>query len=430
MQKKHPNLEPLNVAAGSWVFKEGDAGACAFLIEQGRVEISLDREGKNVILAERGPGELFGEMAIIDAQPRSANVKALEDCELLEITRDQLMRRIGECDPILRVCLNVVLERFRANMQDLHGHKSGSDINQTLTRAQASPLRMSINDQAGGAAAIATIRLERELEVAIRDRAFELYYQPIVDLDNGAIAGFESLTRWRHPTRGLVPPGLFIPAAEASGLIVPLSRILLDKSCRGLLALLDVKEQGAFARDDMFVSFNLSGRDFDDPDLVENIMTIVNRTGADPTRMKLEITETMLMQQPERAARALDECRLKGLSIAIDDFGAGYSSLGYLHQFPIDTLKIDRSFIMAMRDDSRSMKIVQSVLSMAKDLGIPVVAEGVETAEDAAILRDMGCAFAQGYFFARPLPRRDAMTLLETWQTPDVMLAPVRAIAG
>lgn len=422
-------LDAIYVKAGDYIFMEGDTGEYAFLLESGRVEINLEREGKIVVLAERGPGEIFGEMAIIDDQPRSASIRAIEDCELLVITREQLGRRIEECDPILRVCVNVMLERFRATIQQLNGYAEDGETPPSAHQL-ASKLRMSVDDQDGGAAAIAAIRLERELEVAIRDRAFELFYQPIVDFSDGSLAGFESLTRWRHPTRGLVPPGMFIPAAESSGLIVPLGRILLDKACRGLLALVDVKDQGAFVRDDMFVSFNLSGRDFDDDDLVENIMAIVNRTGADPYRMKLEITETTLMQRPDRAARALEECRLKGLSIAIDDFGAGYSSLGYLHQFPIDTLKIDRSFILAMRDDSRSMKIVQSVLSMADDLNIPVVAEGVETADDAAILRDMGCAFGQGYFFARPMPRLEAMSLLSKWQAPELINPDLRALTG
>lgn len=416
MGSSHSGLDALIVAKGAEVFREGDFGSCAYLIERGRVEISIERSGRSVVLADRGPGEIFGEMAIIDNQPRSATVSASEDCELLMITREQLNRRIEDCDPILRVCLNVVLERFRATMDQLHGLQFGDGLSSNTLSAAASPLRMVLDEQEGAAAAIETIKLERELEHAIRNREFELFFQPIVDLATGALAGFESLVRWRHASRGLISPMVFIPAAEASGLIIPLGRICLEQACEGLNVLTARKAASRFVRDDMFVSVNLSGRDFDDADLVKNITGIVDAAGADPRRLKLEITETTLMQQPERAARALEECRLKGLSIAIDDFGAGYSSLGYLHRFPIDTLKIDRSFVMAMHDDNRSMKIVQSILSMANDLDIPVVAEGVETERDAAMLGEMGCAFGQGYFFARPMPRGEAEDLTPTWR--------------
>lgn len=403
------------VAKGAVVFQEGDFGPCAYLIERGRVEISIERNGEKVVLAERGAGEIFGEMAIIDNQPRSATVAAAEDCELLAITREQLNRRIEECDPILRVCMNVVLERFRATMQQLHRVEFGDETGAVSGMPDASTMRISLDDQEGGDAAIQSIKLERELEHAIRNDEFELFFQPIVDLPGGELAGFESLIRWRHATRGLVPPDVFIPAAESNGLIIPISGIALGQACEGLNMFSAPDQAKGDVAKDMFVSVNLSGRDFDEDDLVQKIMGIVHAKGADPHNLKLEITETTLMQQPERAAAALEACRVKGLSIAIDDFGAGYSSLGYLHRFPIDTLKIDRSFVMAMHDDHRSLKIVQSVLSMANELGIPVVAEGVETERDAKTLRDLGCQYAQGYFFARPGPRSEALGLLAGW---------------
>lgn len=415
MPSQQNGLDALVVAKGADVFREGDFGSCAYLIERGRVEISLDRDGERVVLAERAAGEIFGEMAIIDNQPRSATVTAAEDCEFLIITREQLNRRIEDCDPILRVCLNVVLERFRATMEQLHGINLNGGSGSYSVSVDASPLRMVVDDHEGGAAAIQAIKLEREIERAIEREEFELFFQPIIDLRGGDLAGFESLVRWRHATRGLIPPMVFIPAAETSGLIVPMGRICLQQACAGLNAFADLTGKNADIRDDLFVSINLSGRDFDQDDLVTRIIEIVDANGSDPTRLKLEITETTLMQQPERAARALEECRIKGLSIAIDDFGTGYSSLGYLHRFPIDTLKIDRSFIMAMHDDQRSMKIVQTVLAMADELGIPVVAEGVETEDDAKILRDMGCEYAQGYFFARPAPRSEALALMPNW---------------
>ena len=179
----------------------------------------------------------------------------------------------------------------------------------------------------------------------------------------------------------------------------------------------------------MFVSVNVSGRDFAEPDFVKNLMRIVGDAGVNPRRMKLEITESVLMENPERAIEALRECRIKGLSIAIDDFGTGYSSLGYLHKFPIDTLKIDRSFVMAMHDDQRSMKIIQSVLRLAEQLRIPVVAEGIETKRDSAVLKDLGCEFGQGYLFAKPLSIKDADELIGSWKRPSARNVQFRQVS-
>jgi EAL domain-containing protein (putative c-di-GMP-specific phosphodiesterase class I) len=218
----------------------------------------------------------------------------------------------------------------------------------------------------------------------------------------------------------MVPPLSFIPTAESSGLILQLTQLCLEQATNALVRFDAARLAGeGDVRHDMFVSVNVSGRDFAEPDFVQNLMRIVNTVGVNPRRMKLEITESVLMENPDRAIEALRECRLKGLSIAIDDFGTGYSSLGYLHKFPIDTLKIDRSFVMAMHDDQRSMKIIQSVKRLAEQLKIPVVAEGIETKRDAAVLKDLGCEFGQGYLFAKPLAIADADALIGSWKRPN-----------
>lgn len=407
MASGRENLQAVSAAQGETVFCEGDPGRYAYVIERGRVEISVRRNGRLVPLVVRGPGELFGEMAIVDDKPRSATVTALEDCEFLLITREQLARRIEEADPILRMCLNVILESFRGTMTRL----------ETLGPSTVSTVQTGI----GHVDAIREVKLEHELSEAIAKREFEMHYQPIVDLSDGRLAGYESLVRWRHATRGLVSPMVFIPTAEASGLIVQITQLCLEEASSALVRFEALRfAKGVRAgqspiRDDMFISVNISGRDFADPNFVENLVRTIGQTGADPRRIKLEVTESMLMQNPERAAAALKACRLKGLTIAIDDFGTGYSSLGYLHKFPIDTLKIDRSFVMAMHDDVRSLKIIQSIQLLAKQLRIPVVAEGIETERDAAVLRDLGCEFGQGYLFAKPLPLEQAEELADDW---------------
>ena len=414
MNAPNSGLESILVRQDAEVFREGDPGTCAFLIERGRVAIHIERDGRRIALAERGPGEMFGEMAIIDDKPRTASVSALEDCELLVITREQLNRRIAAGDPILRLCLNIVLDRFRDAMAKLHGLHVGARPN------DSDPVGRTLADEYAVAKdAFQEIKLEREIENAIRQQEFELHYQPIVDLGHGDLAGFESLVRWRHADRGLMPPVVFIPTAEASGLIAPMSRLCLTEACGTMADLAGAARTAAAVADDLFFSVNVSGRDFDEPDFVENIAATLARTGADPKRLKLEITETILMQQPDRAATALDRCREMGVQIAIDDFGAGYSSLGYLHRFPIDTLKIDRSFVVAMHEEERSMKIVQSILGMAEKLDVPVVAEGIETEAQADTLRRLGCKYGQGYLFAKPLPRLDAEALIDGWAGRD-----------
>lgn len=410
-----PDLDAVIVPAGATVFRQGDPGACAYLIERGTVQITIEKAGAPLVLAERRKGEIFGEMAIIDNKPRTATATALEDTELFLITPDQLSRRIQLSDPILRLCLTVVIDRFRETMAKLHGEKG---------EAVAETVAPNVNVHAGAAEAIEEIKLERELRHAIDRKDFEMYYQPIVDLGSGRLAGFEALVRWRHENRGLVAPYVFIPTAETTGLIIPLGRICMEQACVAQTRFSVAAGIGRPIRQDMFVSVNVSGRDFDDTDFVANVVSTLKRTGADPHKLKLEITETMLMQSPERAVEALEQCKLQGLSIAIDDFGAGYSSLGYLHRLPIDTLKIDRSFVLAMHDDHRSLKIIRSILSMARELDIPVVAEGIETAKDATFLRKMGCAFGQGYHFARPMARDKAERFIDAWSPAPFNFMP------
>ena len=404
-------LDTLLVEKGKVIFREGDYGYCAYIIERGQVEISVHRAGQKVTLDRHGPGEIFGEMAIIDDKPRTATVTALETCHLTLITREQLVRRIDETDPILRMCLGVILDRFRATMKRLQ-----------VINADVAPPNLAEKsaivgtDQPAYDHAIQEILLERELEKAIHQEDFELHFQPIVALQSGSIAGFESLVRWRHSGRGLISPLVFIPTAEASGLIVPLGRWCFKQACLALPGLQASQPRAGSASQEMFVSINVSGRDFSDPNFVKHIETSIEEAGVDPNCVKLEITESLLMHQPDRAIAALHECKIKGISIAIDDFGTGYSSLSYLHKFPIDTLKIDRSFVQSMHDDAAGREIIVSIVNLAKQLEIPVVAEGIETERDINVLRDLGCTFGQGYLFAKPLPQSEAEALIAGWQ--------------
>lgn len=241
------------------------------------------------------------------------------------------------------------------------------------------------------------LTLENDLQRALERQEFVTFYQPIVDIQTQRLAGFEALVRWQHPYRGLVSPGEFIPCLEATGLVVPVGMVVLRQACEQLQRW---HQQG---HSELTMSVNLSVRQFACPTLVEDIDRIVAATGVDPASIKLEITESAIMDNAEAAIAVTQELRSRGIQISIDDFGTGYSSLGYLHRFPVGTLKIDRSFITAMVANGTDYPVVQSILALSRQLKIAVVAEGIETQQQLEKLRDLNCDYGQGYLFARPL---------------------------
>jgi EAL domain-containing protein (putative c-di-GMP-specific phosphodiesterase class I) len=240
--------------------------------------------------------------------------------------------------------------------------------------------------------------LESALRLGLARNELVLHFQPKVDVTDGAILGLEALVRWRHPTRGLVPPGEFIPLAEERGLIVPLGRWVLQAACRQIR---DWRHAGLHCPP---VAVNLSARQFTDDDLVVHIEATMARYGVTAAELEVELTESVLMADPQRANEVLGRLHRMGMRISIDDFGTGYSSLSYLKRFPAETVKIDRSFINGLPADSEDVAITQAVIAMAHSLGMAVVAEGVETREQLALLRQLGCDGAQGYLLGCPVP--------------------------
>jgi len=256
-------------------------------------------------------------------------------------------------------------------------------------------------------AAVQLLRLETELRRAVAARDFVMHYQPIVRLDSGTIVGFEALTRWQHPERGLVAPEHFIGLAEETGLVVPLGWLVLEGACAQAH-----DWQRRFPADPpYFMSVNVSGKLFAQEGAVARLLSILERSGLPPESLRLEITENVVLDHGEEVMARLRELRAFGVELAIDDFGTGYSSLSYLQRFQYDSLKIDRSFVGGLEADD-SLAIVETILSLASHLGIGVVAEGVETAEQLARLRGLGCPLGQGFWFARPLAPEAAEQLL------------------
>jgi diguanylate cyclase (GGDEF)-like protein/PAS domain S-box-containing protein len=259
--------------------------------------------------------------------------------------------------------------------------------------------RYEVFDETMNARAHARLELEAELRLALERGEFVVYYQPKVELATGRFAGMEALVRWQSPRRGLVPPGLFIPVAEETGLIRPLAQWVFTEACRRARRWNAALPASAA----VVVSVNLSARQFAQPLLVDDVARALRESGADPRHVQVEITESVAMGDAEATVETLARLKALGLQLAIDDFGTGYSSLAYLKRFPIDVLKIDRAFIRGLRPAGEDASIVSAVVSLGRALRLSVVAEGVETAEEAAHLRELGCELGQGYYFARPL---------------------------
>jgi len=254
---------------------------------------------------------------------------------------------------------------------------------------------------------------------------FSLNYQPIVSLAGDRLIGFEALLRWRHPDRGMVPPAEFIPVAEQTGLILPLGSWALGQACRQMSAWL--RETVSPSRE-LSISVNLSGKQLQQGDFVARVKGALRATGLPAWRLKLEITESLAMQNLHSVASTLQELRTLGVGLSIDDFGTGYSSLSHLHHLPFDSLKIDRSFVGRLSFDDDSAEIVATITKLAHNLGMSVVAEGVETPEQREILCKLGCEFYQGYLFSRPLGSKDAQGLLAG--AADSLGVAVRSIVG
>ena len=292
-----------------------------------------------------------------------------------------------------------------------------------LHRAKLDPVRSTILfDPEMHAQTVDRATLEHDLRRAIDRSELRLHYQPIVDLGSGRVVGMEALLRWLHPVRGLVPPLSFIPLAEETGLILPIGRWVLETACQQVR---DWQRRYDAARD-LVVSVNLSARQFAMADLVSTVAAILDHTGLDPASLELEITESVVMDQSEASVERLRGLRGLGVQLVLDDFGTGYSSLSYLRRLPLDTIKVDRSFVSGLGLDGREatvdLPIVQAVVSLAHGLGISVVAEGIEGAGQLACLRDLDCDRGQGYYFARPLPPDELEAILAAASEDGVAL--------
>ncbi|MEO7755850.1 MAG: EAL domain-containing protein [Dokdonella sp.] len=376
------------VNAGDVIFAEGDAPTGAFLIESGRIEISTMQFGEQRVLDELGPGMLLGEMAVLDDSPRTATARALTNCRLIPIDADQFAERLAAADPVVRALLMSQLTRYRSALATLTGSSPGSE-NVTL-------------EPHGNADAFDKIRLESELRAALERKELEVRLQPIEEIVNGRVAGYEALVRWQHPERGAVSPAEFIRLAEETSLILPVGDYVLERVC-DMLAQFQQRDRKPLP----FIAVNLSARQLDDPKLVERILGLLRERGLPPVCLKLEVTESLILNSVH-IAEFLARCHAAGMHVALDDFGTGYSNLGPLLTLSFDQIKLDGSFVKAL-DRPRGVAMVGVIVAMARALDCDLVAEGVETLEQREVLHKLGCRYAQGWLVGKPIALADTL---------------------
>jgi EAL domain-containing protein (putative c-di-GMP-specific phosphodiesterase class I) len=378
----------ISLSQGQVLFNEGDAPTTAFLIESGELAISTQREQRYVKLAHLGPGDLLGEMAVIDASPRTATAVALTECVLLAIDKRQIAERLDQTDPIIRALLEGQLKRYRGALAAMQGG------------------RVPMGDEPPAAselAGIGKIRLDSQLREALSTGGLDLRLQPLLEISSGRIGGYEALVRWTHPERGAISPAEFIALAEETSLIVPVGEYVLDAAIAALRTLRDHGVQPL-----PFIAINVSARQLAEAGLIESIVARTRSAGLDPGRIKVEITESQALDYAQ-VKQVVAHCHEEGIEVALDDFGTGFSNLGHLHELPFDTVKVDQAFARNMMKDPRAMALVESIVHMIHALGADTVVEGIETEAQLDVLRRLNCRYAQGYFIGKPQPLADVL---------------------
>jgi len=393
--------------AGAPIFKEGEVGDTAYIIDKGAVEISTIHEGDKIVLAHLEENDLFGEMALIDNDLRTASATALKKSKVFILERERLQEDLENAPKAIKLMMKVVLKRFRDTRNHwLHSENQCSD-NPQISAQQLHQEKSIAEDKHLLAS---DLRFESEIDTGMDKREFILYYQPIYNIQTKQISGFEALVRWRHPHKGILSPNDFIGMVEQTGQIIPMGSLILEEACQGL------KRIQSFSDDPLTINVNLSVRQLEDFNSVDKIIDTVVKNHLSPAQVKLEITESLLMNDPEQSQVQLTRLHEAGFKLIVDDFGTGYSSLSYLSRFPIDSIKIDRSFITKMKDDHRSMTIVHATNSLGHNLDMEVVAEGVEDEEELQILESLNCDYIQGFFISKPLPEHEIIRFLVTQQ--------------
>ena len=346
-------------------------------------------------------------MSLIDKQPRAATVTATEKTKVIRIQRDYVETKLAYADPIIKYLLMLILRRFRQTYFRL----TKGDVLKPVTEDDNLDIKNFLRSQEK---LLFNVRIISDLQNALKRNEFQLHYQPIISIKDKHLVGFEALIRWIHPKNGIMSPIQFLDIAEYTDQIFPISIWTFKKACQDLKTIYQ-RFYSNSEQSSLFFSINLSARQLIKIDNVSKITDILKSVGIPVSSIKLEITETVFIDEPEHVLKILTSLRDQGFNIILDDFGTGFSSLSHLQRFPVNGIKIDRSFVSKMLSDHHSMEIVQASIDLARALKLDVIAEGVETENDVKQLLNFQCKFAQGYYFAKPLPLEETIDYVEQY---------------
>ncbi len=382
------------------VFQTGDSGDAAYVIESGCVEVLVGSPNALSRVAVLTQGSMFGEVALLDHQARTATVRTLVPTVLVRIESTHVQELLQRADPVIQYLLRILLERFRSN-STVVPNDAGSHVEPPRVPDNVAPA-IDLH-----AAAVRTLSLAHDLSNAIDSNQLALFYQPIIQLADGTLAGYESLIRWNHPKLGLVSPDEFIPLAEKTGLIHRIGRWVLQRAVRDWPALRATCGASASCRP--FTSVNFSAPELCSEGIAETIESILAEHHMPAHELRIELTETVVVSSIAQITRVIERLRRQGVGFALDDFGTGYAGLDYLKSLPFSCLKIDKSFVQHMDSSPRSWQIVQAATVLSQQLEMTTVAEGIEDLATAEKLASAGCVYGQGYFYARPMPLPEAV---------------------
>ena len=379
------------------VFRWGDPGDSAYVIEEGCVEVLSGHGPEQRRIAILTEGAMFGEVALLDRQPRTASVRALVPTRLIRIDRSHVEELLLRSDSVIQYLMHLLLARFRST-HDAAGLQQRLAATDAL-ESTAANTALDIHK-----AAVRTLTLAQDLSDAIDRQQLELFYQPLIAFDQLTLVGYEALIRWNHPSLGLISPAEFIPLAEKTGLIHRIGQWVLQR------AVADWAELRPFCvandRHKPFMSINLSAPELAGGDIVAAVLASLAQHGMDPQELRIELTETIIIQNMADVAATLHRLRALGIGIALDDFGTGYAGLDYLQALPFTCLKIDKTFVQQVNQSERSVHIIKAALELARSIGLSTIAEGIEDAQIGAQLSALGCSHAQGYHYGKPMPKQ------------------------
>ncbi len=370
---------------GETLYKEGDRNDFGYIIAEGEVLLFSEASGTRIDCERRGKGSIIGELSILTGQPRAVTVEAVTKSTFYRVSSTQILHLFEKIDPVLRACIETSISfTARYNKLSMNGAQDVPMVPSTLRNAD------ELLDR---------FRFEKDILKGLDTGEFYTVFQPIVELETQEIIGFETLMRWEHPTQGNIPPDRFIDVAERMGSINRISDFAIMETCATLKRLKSLRQESS----GLFATVNISGEDIGRRGFVDFLTHVMDLNDIRPNELKLEVTEHALVPDSAQAERNLKRLKDLGCGVAIDDFGTGYSNLSYLKQLPLTALKIDRSFAGDAHCNSVSRSIVRMLLTLGNELGVDVIAEGLETEKDVETLMQLGCKYAQGYFFSKPV---------------------------